>query len=302
MKPEGETYPKDWKMVFTQDRATVKSEVESYSKDQEILWAQNRVTVNSVAGSCPRHQEMMSTQDPLTWKAEPRPYSKFEELMALPLWDVNPMTIEPEAGVEEREDVSTTPEETSTESEADLFFKDQELIATHDAIIKESRAETDARTLHLRVLEQEGIDLDAVMNGYTGIRLLTADGAQVDITEDFARRATYLRGRIDANSDDRVMSINTSELVMKKLIIWYQYHRYWSFNIYYEGRKAYVRDPKITKEWMENFFNVENDVLWQIALASSIFQLGDLSDATMKHIDIRYPPMQGEMQQQQHRY
>lgn len=209
------------------------------------------------------------------------------------------MTIKLESRVEEQEDILRTPEEATTESEADLFFKDQELIATHDAVIKDLLAETGARTFHLRALEQEGIDLDAVMNGYTGIRLLTADGAQVDITEDFARRAKYLRGRLDANSDDRVMSISTSELVVRKLIYWDQYHRYWSFNTYNEGCQTYVRDPKTTKEWMENFFNVKTEVLWQIALASCIFQLGDLCDATIKLIVVRNTLMQERMQQQQ---
>lgn len=298
---EAETYPKDKEMVSTQDRATVKSETGSYSNDQEILSPQNRVAVNSEAGLCRKDQEMMSTQDQLAWKAEPRPYSKFEKIMALPLWDVT-TTVEPGSGNKEQEDISKTSDGAITESEADLFFKDQELIAAHDAVILETRAEADARTLLLTALEQEVIDLDAVMNGYTGIRLLTADGSQVDITEDFARRATYLRGRLDANSDDRVMSISTSELVVKKLIHWYQYHRYWSFNTYYEGRQAYVRDPKITKEWMESFFNVKGDVLRQIALASCIFQLGDLSDATMKQINIRDSLSQGDMQQQQLRY
>lgn len=298
MKPGGETYPKDQEMVSTQGRATVKSEAEPYSNDQEMVSVQNRVAVYSEAGLCRKDQEKMSTQDPLAWKAEPRPYSKFEEMMALPLWDVT-TTVEPESGNKEQEDISTTLDEAITESEADLFFKDQELIATHDAVMMETRAEADARTLFLRALEQKVIDLDAVMNGYTGIRLLTADGSQVDITEEFARRATYLRGRLDANNDDRVMSISTSELVVKKLIHWYRYHRYWSFNTYYEGRQAYVRDPKITKEWMENFFNVKSDVLRQIALASCIFQLGDLSDATMKQINMRDSLSQGDMQQQQ---
>ena len=301
MKPEGETYPKDQEMVFTQGRATVKSEAEPYSNDQEMVSVQNRVAVNSEAGLSHKDQEMMSTQDPLAWKAEPRPYSKFEEMMALPLWDVT-TTVEPEWGNKEQEDISTTSDEAITESEADLLFKDQELIAIHDAVIMETRAEAHARTLLLRALEQEVIDFDAVMNGYTGIRLLTADGSQVDITEEFARRATYLRGRLDANSDDRVMSISTSELVVKKLIHWYQYHRYWSFNTYCEGRQAYVRDPKITKEWMENFFNVKSDVLRQIALASCIFQLGDLSDATMKQTNMRDSLTRGDMQQQQLRY
>lgn len=286
-------------MLSTQDRATVKSDAGPYPKDQRMVSTQNRATVNSEAGLCPKgrpkDREMMSAQDALAWKTESRPYCKFEVMMALPPWDVTTMAMEPEAGDEEQEDISTTPDEATTESEADLFFIDQELIATHDAVIMESRAETDARTLLLRASEQEGIDLDAIINGYTGIRLLTTDGAQVDITEDFARRAMRLSGRLDASSGDRVMSVNISELVVKKVILWYQYHRYWSFNIYLEGRQAYVRDPQITREWMENFFNVKSDVLWQIAIASCTFQLQDLSDATMKQISIRYPPNQGHM-------
>lgn len=262
-----------------------------------MVWTRARVTIDSKAGLWPKYQRMMSIQDPLAWEAEPRPYSKFEELMKLPPWNVT-MTIEPEAGDEEQEDVSTTQDEASTESEADLFFKDEELIATHDAVIMESRAEAAASTLRLSALEQEGIDLDAVMTGYTGIRLLTSDGSQVDITEDFARRSTYLSARIDANCDDRIIAINTSELVVKKLIYWYQYHRYWSFNTYFEGRRqAYVRAPQITEEWMKNFFNVKRDMLWPIVHASVTFQLEDLGDAMMTQIIIRYSPSPGDMQQ-----
>lgn len=150
--------PKDQEMVSTQGRATVNSEAEPYSNDQEMVSVQNRVAVNSEAGLCRKDQEKMSTQDPLAWKAEPRPYSKFEEMMALPLWDVT-TTVEPESGNKEQEDISTTLDEAITESEADLFFKDQELIATHDAVMMETRAEADARTLLLRALEQKVIDL-----------------------------------------------------------------------------------------------------------------------------------------------
>lgn len=192
--------------------------------------------------------------------------------------------------------------EATMDSGADLVFKDQELIATYDAVIMESRAEAAARTLRLSALEQEEIDLDAVMNGYTGIRLLTADGSQIDITEDFARRSTYLSARLDANCDDRVMVINTSELVMKKLIHWYQYHRFWSFNTYFEGRQAYIRAPRITEEWMENFFSVKREILWPIVHASVTFQLKDLGDATMAQIRIRYSPSPGDVQLQKSRY
>lgn len=289
-------------MLSTQDRAIVKSKVESYPKDQKIVLTWDRVTVNSEAGLWPKYQKMMSNQDPLTWEAELRPYSKFEELMELPPWNVTTMTMEPEAGDEEKEDIATTQGEATTESEADLFFRDQELIATYDAVIMESRAEAAARNLRLSALEQEGIDLDAVMNGYTGIRLLTADGSQIDITEDFARRSTYLSARLDANCDDRVMVINTSELVMKKLIHWYQYHRFWSFNTYFEGRQAYIRAPRITEEWMENFFSVKHEILWPIVHASVTFQLEDLGNATMAQIRIRYSPKPGDVQLQQSRY
>ena len=288
-------------MLSTQDRAIVKSKVESYPKDQKIVLTWDRVTVNSEAGLWPKYQKMMSNQDPLAWEAELRPYSKFEELMELPPWNVTTMTMEPEAGDEEKEDIATTQGEATTESEADLFFRDQELIATYDAVIMESRAEAAARSLRLSALEQEGIDLDAVMNGYTGIRLLTADGSQIDITEDFARRSTYLSARLDANCDDRVMVINTSELVMKKLIHWYQYHRFWSFNTYFEGRQPYIRAPRITEEWMENFFSVKRETLWPIVHASVTFQLEDLGDATMAQIRIRYSPSPGDVQLQQSR-
>lgn len=213
--------------------------------------------------------------------------------MALPPWDVTTMAIEPEVDDEDQENISTTPDAATTESEADLFFKDQELIATHEAVIMESRAETAAHISHLEGLEKEGIDLDAVMNGYAGIRLLTSDGSQLDIKEDLARRATYLNARLDANSNDRVMAINTPELVVKKLAHWYQHHRYWSFNTYYEGRQAYVREPQITKEWMDNFFNVNCDVLWQINIASRVFNLEDLRDATIEQIAIRHPRVKG---------
>lgn len=279
-------------MLSTQDRATIKSKVESYPKDQRMISTRDRVTVNSEVGLWPKY--------PLAWEAEPRPYSKFEELMELPPWNVTTMTIEPEAGDEEQEDISTTQDEATTESEADLFFKEQELTATHDAVIMESRAKAAARTLRLNALKQEEIDLDAVMNGYTGIRLLTADGSHIDITEDFARRSTYLSARLDANCDDRVMTINSPEFVVKKLVHWYQYHRYWSFNTYFEGRQAYVRAPRITEEWMENFFNVERDMLWPILPASVTFQLEDLSGATMAQIRSRFTL--GDIQLQQSRY
>lgn len=282
-------------MLFTQDRVTVKSKVESCSKDQKMVSTWARGTINSEAELWPKYQKMMSTQGPLAWEADPRPYSKFEELMGLPPWDVTAVSIEPEAVDEEQKVNSTTQDEATIESEADLLFKDQELIATHDAVIKESRAEAAAHTLYLSTLEQDEIDLDAIMNGYSGIRLLTADGSQIDITEDFARRSTYLSARLDANCDDRVIAINTSELVMKKLILWYQYHRYWSFSIYFPGRQAYVRDPRITAEWMENFFNVKRDMLWPIVHASGTFQLEDLGDATMAQIRIRYSTSPGDL-------
>lgn len=289
-------------MLSTQDRASVKSKVDSYPKNQKMVSTRDRVTVNSEAGLWPKYQRKMSTPNPLAWEAEPRPYSKFEELMKLPPWDVTTVNMEREAGDEEQEDISTTQEEASIESEADLFFKDQELIATHDAVIMESRAEAAARALRLSALGQEEIDLDAVMNGYTGIRLLTVDGSQVDITEDFARRSTYLSARLDANCDDRVMAINTSEFVVKKLIHWYQYHRYWSFNTYFEGRHAYVRAPKITEEWMENFFDVKRDILWPMVHASVTFQLEDLGAATMAQIRIRFSPSPGDTQRQRSRF
>lgn len=240
---------------------------------------------------------MMSTPSPLAWEAELKPYSKFEELMKLPPWDVTTVNMELEAGDEEQEAISMTRDEASTESEADLFFNDQELIATHGAVIMELRAEAAARALRLSALRlsalvQDEIDLDAVMNGYSGIRLLTADSCQVDITEDFARRSTHLSERLDVNCDDRVMKINTSELVMKKLILWYQYHRYWSFNIYVEeGRHAYVRAPQSTQEWKKNFFDIEREILWPILHASITFQLEDLGDATIAQIIIRYPSL-----------
>lgn len=289
-------------MLSTQDRASVKSKVDSYPRDQKMVSTRDRVTVNSEAGLWPKYQRKMSTPNPLAWEAEPRPYSKFEELMKLPPWDVTTVNMEREAGDEEQEDISTTQEEASIESEADLFFKDQELIATHDAVIMESRAEAAARALRLSALGQEEIDLDAVMNGYTGIRLLTVDGSQVDITEDFARRSTYLSARLDANCDDRVMTINTSEFVVKKLIHWYQYHRYWSFNTYFEGRQAYVRAPQITEEWMEHFFDVKREILWPMVHASVTFQLEDLGAATMAQIRIRFSPSPGDTQRQRSRF
>lgn len=95
-------------MLSTQDRATIKSKVESYPKDQKILLTRDRVTVNSEAGLWPKYQKMMSNQDPLAWEAELRPYSKFEELMELPPWNVTTMTMESEAGDEEKEDIATT--------------------------------------------------------------------------------------------------------------------------------------------------------------------------------------------------
>lgn len=289
-------------MLSAQDRASVKSKMDSYLKDQKMVSTRDRVTVNSEAGLWPKYQRMMSTPNPLPWEAEPRPYSKFEELMKLPPWDVTTVNMEQEAGDEEQEGISKTQDVASTESEADLFFKDLELIATHDAVIMELRAEAAARALRLSALGQEEIDLDAVMNGYTGIRLLTVDGSQVDITEDFARRSKYLRARLEANCDDRVMTINTSELVVKKLIHWYQYHRYWSFNTYFEGHQAaYVRAPQITEEWMENFFEVKREILSPMLDGSVTFQLEDLGDATIAQIIIRYSPSPGDMQRQQSR-
>lgn len=290
LRPEGEKFPKDQKMLSAQDRASVKSKMGSYLKDEKMVSSRDRVTVNSKEVSRPKYQRMMSTPDPLPWEAEPRPYSKFEELMKLPPWDVTTVNMEREAGDKEQEGIPTTQDEASTESEADVFFKDQELIATHDAIIMESRAEAAARALRLSALGQDEIDLDAVMNGYTGIRLLTADGSHVDITEVFARRSTYLSARLDANCDDRVMTINTSEVVVKKLIHWYQYHRYWPFNIYFEGRHAFVRAPQITEECMKTFFDVKHEILRPMLHGSITFQLEDLGDATIEQIRIRFPP------------
>lgn len=296
-------------MLSTQDRASVKSKMDSYPKDEKMVSSRDRVAVNSKEGlwpKCPKYQWMMSTPNPLAWEAELRPYSKFEELMKLPPWDVT-VNMELEAGDEEQEGISMTQDEASIESEADLFFNDQELIATHDVVIMELRAEAAARALHLSALRistlgQDEIDLDAVMNGHSSIRLLTADGSQVDITEEFARRSTYLSARLDANCDDRFMKINTSELVVKKLIHWYQYHRYWSFYIFIEeGRHAYVRAPQITEEWMKNFFDVEREILWPMLHASITFQLEDLGDATIAQIKIRYSspsPGDRDMQRQ----
>lgn len=219
--------------------------------------------------------------------------------MKLPPWDVTTVNMEREAGDEEQEGISTTQDEASTESEADLFFKDQELIATHDAVIMELRAEAAASALRLSALGQEEIDLDAVMNGYTGIRLLTTDKSQVDITEDFARRSKHLSNRLDSNCEDRVMTINTSALVVKKLIHWYQYHRYWSFDTYFEGRRqAYVRAPQITEEWMENFFDVKREILLSMLQVSGTFQLEDLGYATLAQLRIRYPPSPEDVQRQ----